>query len=131
MLNLIDLLPAIVAAVATIIICFVIYKAVTGSQTATIILTAVVSFIILIGAAAAGTAETQLKYQLEICIVNVSIEEIRIIRLSDKNEYVIDYEEEWANGLNLVIFNNNGTTQPYDDIVIVRNNLFNDFINNI
>ena len=131
MLNLIDLLPAIVAAVATIIICFVIYKAVTGSQTATIILTAVVSFIILIGAAAAGTAETQLKYQLEICIVNVSIEEIRIIRLSDKNEYVIDYEEEWTNGLNLVIFNNNETTQPYDDIVIVRNNLFNDFINNI
>jgi len=131
MINLIDLLPALVAAVATILICFVVYKAVTGSQTATIILTAVVSFIILIGAAAAGTAETQLKYQLEICIVNVSIEGIRIIRLSDKNEYVIDYEEEWANGLNLVIFNNNETTQPYDDIVIVRNNLFNDFINNI
>jgi len=129
MINIIDIFPALAAALATFLICFVVYKAVTGNQTATIILTAIVSFIILIGAAAAGTAETQYKYQLEICIVNVSAEEINIIRLSDGNEYAIDFEYGWSNGLNIVIFNNNNTTSPYDDIVIVRNELFYGFIN--
>lgn len=130
MINLIDLFPAIVAAVATILICFVVYKAVTGNQTAVVILTAVVSFAVLVGAAAAGTAETNAKYSLEVCIITVTTNEINIIRLSDRNEYIIDYERGWSNGLNIVIFNNNNTTSPYDDIVIVRNELFYGFINN-
>lgn len=130
MFNLIDILPAIVAAIATFLICIIVYKAVTGNQTAVIILTAIISFGVLVGAAAAGTAEVATKYQLEICIVNVSAEEISIMRISDGNEYVIDFEEGWVNGLHVVIFNNNNTTSPYDDIVIVRNELVNDFIHN-
>lgn len=128
MINIIDLFPALAAATVTILICFVVYKAIAGNQTATIILTAIVSFLILIGAAAAGTAETQKGYFLELCVINITNEEITVIRLSDGNEYVIDYEAGWVNGLNPVVFNNNGTTQPYDDIVIVRNELVNDFI---
>lgn len=120
MLHIDNLFLFVIAALAIMaLVAFVVYKAISGSHMATVALTAIVSFGLLVGAAAAGSAEAKTTYWLRHVQVEIEQEEILFTRLSDGEQFAIDYESGWISGENVIIIHDNGTPDyPYDDIVV-------------
>ena len=108
---------AVLAIVA--LVAFVVNKAISGSHAATVVLTAIVSFGLLVGAAAAGSAEDQTTYWLRHVQIDVEQDEILFTRICDGEQFAIDYEDGWVSGESVVIIHDNGTPfDPYDDVVV-------------
>ena len=120
MLHIDNIFLFMIATVAIMaLVAYTVYRAVSGSHMATVALTAIVSFGLLVGAAAVGTAEARPTYWLRHVEVEVQDEEILFTRLSDGNMFAIDYEDGWISGKSVVIIHDNGTPfDPYDDVVI-------------
>lgn len=120
MLHIDNLFLFVIAALAIMaLVAFVVYKAISGSHAATVALTAIVSFGLLVGAAAVGTAEAQPTYWLRHVNVEVTHDEIIFTRLSDGNMFAIDFEPGWIEGENVVIIHDNGTPEdPLDDVIV-------------
>lgn len=120
MLHIDNLFTFMIVTVAIIaLFAFVVYKAISGNHLATVALTAIVGFGLLVGAAAVGKAEAQPTYWLRHVNVEVHDDYIMFTRLADGNIFAIDYEPGWVEGESVVIIHDNGTPDnPLDDVVV-------------